>query len=450
MIDKVMTIQKRMQILANLRQHLAELKKSEAAHKQMIEALQESEEYFRVITQNSADIIFILNKLGTITYVSPSLESFTGYKPEELIGTSGFNYIQPADSSKAIYDFGKAMLAKEGLTPYSFRVMHKDGSEHILEGVGANLFNNPIVAGFVINVRDMTKRKHAEEELQASEILYRRLFEAAQDGILILDPKTGQIEKVNPYLVNMLHRSYDDFLGKKFWEISPFKDTLLSQSYFQEIQNKGYIHYKDIPLETKEGNQVAVEFVSSVFAVNSKKVIQCNIRNITDRKQMEDEFRTLSVTDQLTGLYNRRGFITVAEQQLKITERTGNRLLMLFADVDNLKWINDNFGHLKGDEALIETANIFKRVFRESDVIARIGGDEFAVLAFGHPKEYSDMSINRLEQQINIHKNRENRGYNLSISIGIAARGTENRISLDELMAQADAKMYEHKKSKQL
>jgi diguanylate cyclase (GGDEF)-like protein/PAS domain S-box-containing protein len=445
-----MTIQKRIQILANLRQHLAELKKMEAAHKQMIEALQESEEYFRVITLNSADIIFILNKQGTITYVSPSLESFTGYKPEELIGTSGFNYIQPADSSKAIYDFGKAMLAKEGVTPYSFRVMHKDGSEHILEGVGANLFNNPIVAGFVINVRDMTERNHTEEKLQASEILYRRLFEAAQDGILILDPKTGQIDKVNPYLVNMLHRSYDDLLGKKFWEISPFKDTLFSQSYFQELQNKGYIHYKDIPLETKEGKQFAVEFVSNVFAVNSKKVIQCNIRNVTDRKQMEEEFRTLSVTDQLTGLYNRRGFITVAEQQLKITERTGNRLLMLFADVDNLKWINDNFGHLKGDEALIETANIFKRVFRESDVIARIGGDEFAVLAFGPPKEYSDTSINRLQQQINKHKNRENRSYDLSISIGIAAKGAENRLSLEELMAQADAKMYEHKKSKQL
>jgi diguanylate cyclase (GGDEF)-like protein len=140
----------------------------------------------------------------------------------------------------------------------------------------------------------------------------------------------------------------------------------------------------------------------------------------------------------------------VAEQQLKITERTGNRLLMLYADVDNLKWINDNFGHLKGDEALIETANIFKRVFRESDVIARIGGDEFAVLAFGHPKEYSDTSINRLQQQINKHKNRENKSYDLSISIGIAARGAENRISLEELMAQADAKMYEHKKSKQL
>ena len=121
--------------------------------------------------------------------------------------------------------------------------------------------------------------------LQASEISYRRLFETAQDGILILNAETGQINDVNPYMIDMLHYSYEEFVGKKLWEVSPFKDTALNQEAFKELQDKGYIRYKDLPLETKERKPVAVEFVSNVYKANGNKVIQCNIRNITERKQ---------------------------------------------------------------------------------------------------------------------------------------------------------------------
>ena len=101
--------------------------------------------------------------------------------------------------------------------------------------------------------------------LQASEIRYRRLFETAQDGILILNAKTGQIDDVNPYLIDMLHYSIEEFLGKKLWEVSPFKDSALNRAAFRELQKKGYIRYKDLPLETKEGESIAVEFVSNVY-----------------------------------------------------------------------------------------------------------------------------------------------------------------------------------------
>ncbi|OGP68908.1 MAG: hypothetical protein A2W27_07085 [Deltaproteobacteria bacterium RBG_16_44_11] len=93
--------------------------------------------------------------------------------------------------------------------------------------------------------------KKSLQTLQASEIRYRRLFETAQDGILILDAETGQIDDVNPYMINMLHYSHEEFLGKKLWEVSPFKDTVLNQAAFEELQDKGYIRYKDLPLETK-------------------------------------------------------------------------------------------------------------------------------------------------------------------------------------------------------
>jgi PAS domain S-box-containing protein len=141
------------------------------------------------------------------------------------------------------------------------------------------------------SIRDITARKRAEEALQASETRYRRLFEAAQDGILILNAETGQIDDVNPYMIDMLHYSHEEFLGKKLWEVSPFKDTIVNRAAFEELQDKGYIRYKDLPLETKEGKHIAVEFVSNVYKANGNKVIQCNIRNITERKNSEEELR---------------------------------------------------------------------------------------------------------------------------------------------------------------
>jgi len=136
----------------------------------------------------------------------------------------------------------------------------------------------------LLAIEDITERKQTEEALKSSETRYRRLFETAKDGILILDGQTGQISDVNPFLVEMLGYSHGELLGKKLWEIGPFKDIEASKATFGELQNKGYVRYNDLPLETKEGRPIAVEFVSNVYLVNHHKVIQCNIRDITERK----------------------------------------------------------------------------------------------------------------------------------------------------------------------
>jgi PAS domain S-box-containing protein len=137
---------------------------------------------------------------------------------------------------------------------------------------------------------EATEPKHAKEALRASELRYRRLFETAQDGILILDAKTGQITDVNPFLINLLGYSYNEFIGRPLWEIGPFKDRKESKLAFLELQKKEYIRYESLPLETKDGRPIAVEFVSNVYRLNGggTRVIQCNIRDITGRKQAED------------------------------------------------------------------------------------------------------------------------------------------------------------------
>jgi formate hydrogenlyase transcriptional activator len=143
----------------------------------------------------------------------------------------------------------------------------------------------------LLAIEDISERKKTEEALKISETRYRRLFETARDGILILDADTGQISDVNPFLVEMLGYSHEDFLGKKLWEIGVLRDIEASKTAFLELQSQGYVRYKDLPLETKDGRQVAVEFVSNVYLVNHKKVIQCNIRNVTERKLAAEALR---------------------------------------------------------------------------------------------------------------------------------------------------------------
>jgi len=138
---------------------------------------------------------------------------------------------------------------------------------------------------------ELAERRKSEEALRASEVRYRRLFEGAKDGILILDAETGMVLDVNPFLVKLLGLSHEAFLGKQLWELGSFKDIAANRDKFLELQRKGYVRYEDLPLETAHGRRVRVEFVSNVYLADKQKVIQCNIRDITERKRAERALR---------------------------------------------------------------------------------------------------------------------------------------------------------------
>ncbi|MBI4520231.1 MAG: GGDEF domain-containing protein, partial [Gemmatimonadetes bacterium] len=149
--------------------------------------------------------------------------------------------------------------------------------------------------------------------------------------------------------------------------------------------------------------------------------------------------------DDLTGLYNRRGFFTLAEQQMSLADRRNAELFVLYADLDGLKQINDTRGHEEGDRVLMEVAGVLRKTFRESDVVARIGGDEFVVLAFEAQPSSAEVVIARLERNLNKLNLRKDRPYRLSLSAGIARYTPGSERSIDELLAQADRSMYERK-----
>jgi len=209
--------------------------------------------------------------------------------------------------------------------------------------------------------------------------------------------------------------------------------------------------YFEYPIIAKDGHEIWLGQNTQLLVEDGRVVgFQAVARDITDRKRMEAEILALSITDQLTGLYNRRGFLSLAGQQLKLSERNKRGMLLFFADLDLLKQINDTIGHEEGDKALIETANVLKETFRSSDIIARLGGDEFAVLAIDTDELNSGVFTARLQQMTGIRNNQKNRRYKLSISMGCAYYDPENPRSIDDLIGRADRMMYERKQKKRL
>jgi diguanylate cyclase (GGDEF)-like protein len=159
---------------------------------------------------------------------------------------------------------------------------------------------------------------------------------------------------------------------------------------------------------------------------------------------LDRELRSLAITDDLTGFFNRRGFLAAAAQQLRMAHRDGRSVLLLFCDVDGLKHINDSFGHRDGDLALIRAADALEETFRDSDVLARLGGDEFAVLAWEAAIPDTRAILRRVEK--NLQKaNAEEGRFKLSLSVGVARYDPQSPVTLGELMAMADREMYRHK-----
>lgn len=183
--------------------------------------------------------------------------------------------------------------------------------------------------------------------------------------------------------------------------------------------------------------------------IDSQLVVRA-IRYARERHQMMMAIRSLSLVDELTGLNNRRGFVAIAEEQLKLARRTGQGLAVAFVDLDGMKRINDSLGHEAGDQALLATATILRSAFRASDVIARLGGDEFVVLALGVNGEAISKLLCRLQESLKSHNDQIPVERRLSFSVGVAHYdpATSTSASVDELIAEADTAMYTDKKQR--
>lgn len=294
--------------------------------------------------------------------------------------------------------------------------------------------------------REIAKLKAQIEEMSLSEERYRSLVESTEDSIYLVE-RDYRYLFINKKHLSRLGLSKKNFQGKTFDELHSEEDT----RDFTEKVDKVFKTGKSLQYEHKSqiDDKHFLLTLSPVRGKN-KKIISVTVvsKDITRLKNLEESLRTLSLTDDLTDLYNRRGFFALAEHQLKVADRQKKGLFLLYADFDNLKKINDKFGHNEGSRALVETAKILKKHFRKSDIMARMGGDEFAIIPVVSTGERPDKIAERLKQCLKLYYSKQNRGYRLSISIGIAYYDPDKPCSIEELLSRADKLMYEQKKLK--
>ena len=252
----------------------------------------EAQEEIRTTLYSIGDAVIATDAAGLVVRMNPVAEQLTGWREADAAGQSleqVFRIIN--EESRAEVENPAARVIREGtvvgLANHTVLIA-RDGAERPIADSGAPIRNEEgQIAGVVLVFRDQIKDRAAQKALAASETRYRRLFEAAQDGIMILDAGNGRIVDVNPFLLDLLGYAHEELLGKELWQVGLFQDIAAAQRAFRELQEQGYIRYEDLPLKTVDGRRVEVEFVSNVYLVNDAKVIQCNIRDISDRKRAE-------------------------------------------------------------------------------------------------------------------------------------------------------------------
>jgi diguanylate cyclase (GGDEF)-like protein/PAS domain S-box-containing protein len=295
--------------------------------------------------------------------------------------------------------------------------------------------------------KEIAERKRIEGELRESEEKYRALVESTDDSIYLVDKKSRYLF-MNKKHMSRLGLARDEVLGKAYSDFHTPEETSEFVGYVDKViktggsaqyehrsnRDGGYFLWTMSPVVDLRGNIKAVTVVS---------------KNITSLKDMESTLYALSLSDELTGLYNRRGFLTLAKQPIKIARRMKQDVLLIFADMNELKRINDTYGHAQGDIALKDLAKLLKKTFRESDIIARIGGDEFAVLITEFQDGTKDICMKRLHDHIAKFNRKEKRPCLLTISTGAVVCSYVKTWSVDQMLKEADMQMYKQKTAEQ-
>jgi len=298
--------------------------------------------------------------------------------------------------------------------------------------------------------RDISKQKMAEEALQKSEARSRAISDSSIDGIVVIDGR-GVITYFNRAAEEIFGYTSEEVVGKELHNILVSEHA--RKTYYEKLpdfERTGQCQVIGKILELtairKDRSRFPVELSISSFHLDGQWYSAGTVRDITERKKMEERLLTASITDPLTGLMNRRGFMDFAEKQIDIARRAKKNLSIIFLDLNEMKNINDTLGHRAGDQALMDIAELLRKIFRSSDIIARIGGDEFTALIVDPQRADIEKIINnKIQNSLKTHNKKMKRDYRLSVSMGFAHFNPKRPSSIGRLMAQADSLMYEDK-----
>jgi diguanylate cyclase (GGDEF)-like protein/PAS domain S-box-containing protein len=454
--------------------------------KQTEERLSQDHTLLRTLIDNVPDRIYIKDTQGRkIISNIADWQGSGGKTMEDVLGKSDFDTYPPELAARywaddrSVLDLGMQIIGREepGLDSQgnpiwvmSTKVPLRDGNGKItgLVGIGWDITErkrNELVQNAIYRITQAAITSEGINELYHSiHSILGELIPTENFFIALIEPASGEISF--PYYVDQVDEppvgmtpqqgltGYIIRTGRPLLATRQEIENLVQQSLVERLGSMS-VDWMGAPLKV-EGRMIGVMAVQSYTDgihfhqedLNLLEFVSTQVAQAIERKRMEEEIRNLSLTDELTGLYNRRGFNLLAGQEVKLAHRIKRSMLLLFGDVDNLKTINDTYGHSQGNQALQEISAILKATFRESDLVARIGGDEFVVLAVDASMEKSDVLINRIQSFLEKGNQQGDRPYQLSLSLGIAHYDPEVPFTVSELIAQADGRMYLQKQER--
>lgn len=419
--------------------------------------LQSIRDYASWVVYATPALLCSLNPDGTTRFANPACEQMTGFRIDELIGQNWWSLLFPGNEFEQVEKLYRRF--KEGdVRDFEMTFTTKTGERKTVAQYSLNRTVNGHLKEVILVGIDVTARKKAESELESSEEKFRRLvsnlpsavYRCSNDAKRTIHHVNNYIEKITGYsnwdLIENRNFAFSDLIIEEDKEkvSSLIKEGLTDRSPYHleyRIKHKNgavrWLQELGQGLFTKEGNL---------------DCLQGAIFDITDRKMMEEKLeetlekvRNMSLTDELTQLYNRRGFETHGEQQMKIAERNKRGLSVVFVDLNGMKTINDELGHKEGDRALVAASDVLRKTFREADILCRLGGDEFAVLAVETDESSAKVMTDRLQQNVEEFNQVSGSKFRLSLSTGIALYDPHHPTTIQQLLDRADAKMYETK-----
>jgi diguanylate cyclase (GGDEF)-like protein/PAS domain S-box-containing protein len=308
---------------------------------------------------------------------------------------------------------------------------------------------------------EIAQHEQDRQALLASEERYRILLEHLPVGVYRTTPE-GRIIEANPSLADMIgaqkisdlysldvqnlyvkKRDRDEHLHKL-----DSKTTFFSEFELRRLDGRR-IWVRDLPHAVKDLGGRILYYDGIIVDITARKKAEKQLHKaLLELERVNHKLISQSLTDDLTGLHNRRGFFTLGQQTLKIAKRLHDNVCLLYLDIDSLKAINDTWGHKAGDQALADFGRIIREAFRESDIISRIGGDEFAVLILTSSPKRDRVLLERLKEKLTAYNQKRANKFKISVSIGLVRRAASRQPSLDNLIRLADRQMYRQKHRK--
>jgi diguanylate cyclase (GGDEF)-like protein/PAS domain S-box-containing protein len=425
-----------------------------------LEARERAEQKFRDQTRllesvltNIGDAVIVLDADRNVLIMNPAAERMVPYRVGATLSKEwSTQVVTHLPDGKTLFppEKGPMTRALQGFASddVEMLIVVPTGESRSYSVTTRPMSRGGATVGAVAVFRDWTDLRRATKELVENEQRYKILSEASFEGVAIT--KEGKIQDSNPNFAHWLGYEPADLVGMTGIELFPEDE----RARVRELSTEDEVGYEARMLR-RDGSTFPVEVRGRFAKFHNDVVRLAVIRDITEKKQREaellektEQLRALSLRDELTGLYNRRGFMEIAEHHLKTDQRARKPCAVFFADLNGLKLINDQLGHEMGDRAIREAARVLESVFRASDVVARLGGDEFAIFA----SECDDLGVvaaaMRLERAVSDLNDTSTNRYRLSVSVGAAVLHADEPRDLAALMQAADQNMYDVKRAR--